>query len=147
MTDIRSMTEDWLLNSQLAPGGDLDPLQPLYEAARCGELVLPFCSGCRLPLELEQTVCDGCGAFGREWTSVELRGVVHSWTTVHRREPGLVRAETHYPVIDVELESGHRLVMTTTSSSASAPPIGTSVRIAFRTLGDAHIPAVQSSED
>lgn len=147
MIKAQNITDDWLLSPQLTPGGELDPLRPLYEAAERGELVMPFCAQCRLALELEQSVCDGCGSLERHWCSVERHGTVHSATTVHRREPGLVVAERSYPVIDVELDSGHRVVMTTVSPASSAPQIGTRVRIAFRTLGDAHIPAVKSSED
>jgi uncharacterized OB-fold protein len=104
-------TGDWLVADELAP----DPrgaLAPLYEGAAVGQLVMPFCDHCSRPVELEQFVCDACG--GRvEWRPVDPSGTVHAVTTVHRREPGLIRASDPYPVIDVELDSGHRVIMTT----------------------------------
>lgn len=140
------VTTDWLLDPALAPDVEHDPIRPLYDAAARGELALPFCSSCDLALELEQHVCDGCGGATRTWRDVERRGVVHSSTMMHRREPGLIRTDDPYPIIDVEVSSGHRIVMTTAAPSSSAPPIGASVRIAFRTLGAVSIPAAQILE-
>jgi uncharacterized protein len=139
--------EDWLLSSTLAPAVDGDPLSPLYHATSRGELALPFCTGCTRPLELDQEVCDQCGGSEIRWCSVDLRGTVHAATLMHRREPGLVHASAPYPIVDVELHSGHRLVMTTVHPADTAPAIGTAVRIGFRRLGDVLIPAIDTMED
>jgi uncharacterized OB-fold protein len=138
--------EDWLLDSALAPTADDDMLAPLYRAAAHNELVMPFCAACALPLELDQEVCDGCGNTERAWCTVDLRGTVHAATLMHRREPGLVHLAP-YPIVDVELTSGHRIVMTTAQPADTAPPIGTAVRIGFRRLGDVAIPAIDILED
>jgi uncharacterized OB-fold protein len=148
MTAVANDTcEDWLCDPVLAPAIDGDVIRPLYDAAARGELALPFCASCALALELEQQVCDGCGGTQRQWRDVERRGVVHAATMMYRREPGLVRAGVPYPIVDVELDSGHRVVMTTTTSCASAPGIGTPVHVGFRRLGDVVIPAIDTLED
>jgi uncharacterized OB-fold protein len=139
--------EDWLLDSALAPTADDDVLTPLYRAAARNELVMPFCATCALPLELDQEVCDGCGNADSDWRTVDLLGTVHSATLMHRCEPGLVRGVMPYPIVDVELMSGHRIVMTTVQPADTAPPIGTAVRIGFRRLGDVDIPAIDILED
>ena len=139
--------EDWLLDSMLAPTTDDDALAPLYRAASRNELAMPFCAACALPLELEQEVCDGGGHSEHEWRTVGPRGTVHAATLMHRREPGLVRGVVPYPVVDVELTSGHRVIMSTVRPSDTAPPIGTAVRIGFRRLGDVAIPAIDILED
>jgi uncharacterized OB-fold protein len=139
--------EDWLLDSALAPTADDDLLAPLYWAAARNELALPFCAACALPLELDQQVCDGCGEAARDWRTVDLRGMVHAATLMHRRESGLVHAVAPYPIVDVELSSGHRMVMTTVQPADTAPTIGTAVRIGFRRLGDVAIPAIDIPED
>jgi hypothetical protein len=61
---------------------------------------------------------------------------------MHRREAGLVRATDPYPIVDVEMDSGHRIIMTTLTPTDAAPRIGTTVHVAFRRLGDVAIPAV-----
>jgi uncharacterized OB-fold protein len=134
--------DDWLLDPALAPEEEHDALAPLYRAAQRNELALPFCASCAQPLELDQEVCDHCGGTEHDWRTVELRGTVHAATLMHRREPGLVRAEAPYPIVDVELDSGHRIVMTTAQPADTAPEIGVQVRIGFRRLGDVAIPAI-----
>jgi uncharacterized OB-fold protein len=139
--------EDWLLDPALAPEPEHDALAPLYRAARRSELALPFCAACDQPLELDQEVCDLCGGTENDWRTVDLHGTVHAATLMHRREPGLVHAQAPYPIVDVELDSGHRIVMTTTQPADTAPAIGVKVRIGFRRLGDVAIPAIDSPED
>ena len=135
------LTDDWLVVPELEPatGGRL---APLYEGAARGQLVLPFCAACDLALEPEQQVCDGCGDDHVTWRPVAPEGTVHTVTVVHRREAGLVRTEEPYPVADVELTSGHRLLMAGVRPSA-APAIGSPVRIMFRTVGDVPVPAFE----
>jgi hypothetical protein len=58
-----------------------------------------------------------------------------------------VHAQSPYPIVDVELSSGHRIVMTTAQPSHVAPDIGATVRIGFRLLGDVAIPAIDTLED
>jgi uncharacterized protein len=143
MTALKtSAREDWLLEPALAPAFDGDTISPLYDAAARGELALPFCADCELPLELEQHTCDGCGHAEVLWRHVHPHGVVHAATMMHRREAGLVRATGPYPIVDVEMASGHRIIMTTLTSTDTAPGIGTTVRIGFRRLGNVAIPAV-----
>lgn len=139
--------QDWLLDSALAPAAEDDMLAPLYRAAARNELALPFCAACALPLELDQNVCDHCGDAESDWRTVDPRGVVHAATLMHRREPGLVRSAAPYPIVDVELTSGHRIVMTTLQPADTAPLIGAAVRIGFRRLGDVAIPAIDTLED
>ncbi len=139
--------EDWLLDSALAPTADDDLLAPLYRAAARDELAMPFCAACATPLELDQEICDSCGSPEHDWGTVDLSGTVHAATLMHRREPGLVHGEAPYPIVDVELSSGHRMVMTTVQPTDTAPAIGAAVRIGFRHLGDVAIPAIDILED
>lgn len=132
---------DWLLDDTLAPQTDGDPMAPLYDGAARGELVLPFCAGCTAPLDLEQQVCDRCGSFERDWRATELTGTIHSATLMYRLETGLVKATTPYPIVDVELAGGHRLIMTTIAPTATVPRIGDAVVVGFRKLGGVAIPA------
>ena len=131
---------DWLVPDSLAPHTD-GTLAPLYASAAVGDLSLPTCACCARPLELEQTRCDACGSELVEWRIVEPSGTVHSVTTVHRREPGLILTTEPYHVIDVELDSGHRLLMTTVQQTALPPAIGDRATVAFRHVGGVAVPA------
>jgi uncharacterized protein len=74
---------------------------------------------------------------------VERRGIVHAATLVHRREPGLILVDEPYPVLDVEVTSGHRIVMTTRSPASQLPDLGSPVTIGFRRVGAAFVPAAE----
>ena len=141
MTVITDNRTDWLLAPSLAPTVAGDPLQPLYDGAARGELMLPFCSSCDAPVDLDQQVCDRCGSFETDWRATELAGTVHSATLMHRLEPGLVATTEPYPIVDVELRGGHRLIMTTVDVASAAPRIGDTVSVGFRHLGGVALPA------
>ena len=137
---------DWLVDDSLAPHTD-GPLAPMYAAARAGELAMPSCNACHQPLELEQLRCDACGAADVAWLGVDPHGTIHSITTVHRREPGLILATAPYHVVDVELASGHRLVMTTDRPTATPPAIGDAARIVFRDVAGVPVPSLSVPEE
>jgi len=132
-----------LVVDSLAPA-TAGALEPMYDAAAAGRLQMPFCASCRIALELEQLVCDRCGSGGPQWQEVEPRGTVHAVTTVHRHEPSLIRAREPYSILDVELESGHRIIMTTTAP-VGGYAVGDAVAVTFRTVGDVAIPAVSAT--
>lgn len=137
--------EDWLITDAVTPatGGTL---APLYAAAAAGRVDMPFCGACDQVLELEQDVCDRCGSPSVAWRPVEPSGTVHSVTTVHRSELGLTQPFSGpYHVVDAELASGHRIVLTTARPEEKPPALGDPIRIAFRRLGGHAIPAVEPS--
>jgi uncharacterized protein len=131
---------DWLLSPELAPSVD-GVLAPLFAGAAAGVLRLPVCAGCGLALELEQVVCDGCGTARVDWRDCAPTGAVHTVTVVHRHEPGLVVAAGPYVVADVQLASGHRLLMASVGPLDRPPTIGDPVTVAFRDVGGVAVPA------
>lgn len=147
MSVITDSRTDWLLSPSLAPTVDGDPLQPLYDGAAHGELVMPFCSRCDAAVDLDQQVCDCCGSFETDWRTTELAGTVHSATLMHRLEPGLVATTAPYPIVDVELRGGHRLIMTTVDAASAVPRIGDTVSVGFRHLGGVALPAAHIESD
>jgi uncharacterized OB-fold protein len=131
---------DWLVDEQLAPAATGE-LAPFYAAAAARRLDMPYCDGCGEVLELEQQICDACGSPRVSWRSVEAVGTVHSFTRVHRLEPDLIRTRSSYLVLDLELDSGHRIVLTTTGPTDTDPAIGERLQIAFRRIGGVQIPS------
>jgi uncharacterized protein len=132
---------DWLVDASLEPVV-AGVLEPMYRAAARGELQMPFCATCDAVVELGQVRCDLCGATATQWREVAPTGTIHSATTVHRLEQGLVLATEPYPVVDVELSSGHRIIMTTVSPCSDSPRIGDPATIVFRTVGTVAIPSL-----
>jgi uncharacterized protein len=140
-----SLQADWLVHESLQPNTS-GSLSPLYEAALRGELRMPFCGTCRGALDLDQLRCQTCAATTPTWQRVDPIGEVHAVTMVHRRERGLILTDEPYPVIDVELRSGHRLIITTDAPLTTAPTIGEAVVVAFRLVGNVAVPSVSTAE-
>lgn len=132
---------DWLVDDSLAPPST-DRCAPFHAAAAEARLVLPRCSACERPLELDQIACHGCGIVGAAWHELQPRGHVHAATVVHRVSVPQVLADAPYVLIDVEFETGHRLVLTTTGPWSDAPRVGQEVQIGFRCVGGTYLPAV-----
>ncbi|HVT66387.1 MAG TPA: OB-fold domain-containing protein [Trebonia sp.] len=144
------MTEhpaDWLVSPELAPSFEGTALAPLFEHAERGELAMPFCAECAEPFELDQEVCDRCTGTGAHWRPVPPSGVVHARTLVHRTASPLLRTTAPYPVLDVELDSAHRVVMTTLEPATRDWQIGDRVRVAFRRVGGVPVPAAVPTGD
>jgi uncharacterized OB-fold protein len=137
---------DWLVADSLVPHTD-GTLAPMYAAATAGQLAMPHCGACRQALELEQLRCDACGGTDIAWLPVDASGTIHSVTIVHRREPGLIVANEPYVVVDVELASGHRLVMTTDRPTTTSPAIGDPARIVFRDVAGVPVPSLSTAEE
>ena len=133
---------DWLADAALAP-----PMAarcaPFHDAAAAGHVALPRCGACATPMELDQVACHLCPASEPVWEEVPLIGQVHAVSVVHRLSPRQILTESPYLLIDVEFESGHRLVLTTTAPCHQPPSLGLQVRIGFRRLGVTHLPAVE----
>jgi hypothetical protein len=64
---------------------------------------------------------------------------------VHRLEPGLIVATVPYHVVDVELASGHRVLMTTSIATDRSPAIGDPANITFRRVAGVAVPALEVS--
>lgn len=132
---------DWLADDALAPPPTAR-CAPFHDAAADGRIVLPRCRACAAPLELDQVACHRCADTGAVWQEVPRRGQVHATSSVHRVAPPQILTDRPYLLIDVEFESGHRLVLTTCAPCAQAPAVGQQVRIGFRRVGGTPLPAV-----
>lgn len=116
-----------------------------------GEFCLQQCRACRLLRYPPGTACPWCAAPESDWTPVEGRGTVHSYTEVHYAIQPAFRPHAPYLVLLVELDA-QRGVPTehealrvvgnlVTPAGDLAPPeavravgIGTRVRMVFSAI-------------
>ena len=93
----------------MKPVPDPSPLTAGYwEAAARGQLAIQRCEACRQWIHLPQPWCPSCGGRSLAYEPVSGRGVVHTFTVVHRTfVPGF---ETPYAVgwIDLPEQEGLR---------------------------------------
>lgn len=105
-----------------------EPLRPsepepaaAYEARLAeGRISFQRCGPCAGAVFPPRVLCPHCGAFDLTWAESGGHGVIHSTTTVARRDGST------YPVVLVDVEEGWRLMSTVVGDDAVA--IGDRVR-------------------
>ncbi|CAB4619700.1 unannotated protein [freshwater metagenome] len=135
------MTIDWLLRDTAAPS-DVAPLSEYLAGSAEGKLMLPFCAACQHPLDLDQLHCDECAHQVRVWQTVEPAGRVTVSIMMNRVDARYVKQEAAYPVIEVSLNSGHRIIVSTSTVSDAPIASGTEVRLEFVQVGTQYIPRI-----
>lgn len=106
--------------------------RPFWEAARRHELSLPRCRACRRLHYYPRALCPFCGCGDLEWTTCSGRGVVHTFTIVHRGQKGFPLPPPYVLAI-VELEEGPRMMTTLVGvdPDPAAVRIGMPVEVAW----------------
>lgn len=106
-----------------------------WEAAKRGELRMPKCADCGKFHFYPRTLCPHCGSVNLEWRLCSGRGVVYSYTVVHRAPSPAFESDVPYVVAVIALEEGPHLM----SAIIDVPPdkvrIGQNVRVSFRSAG------------
>jgi len=111
--------------------------QGFWDACRRGELRLQRCTACGTWRHHPRPLCPTCRSFDYAWAPVSGRGVVHTFTIVHR--PTLPAFESHLPynVIVVRLDEGPFMVSNLVEAPAAALRIGLPVEVVFAPFDDA----------
>ncbi|MCP5152930.1 MAG: OB-fold domain-containing protein [Ectothiorhodospiraceae bacterium] len=86
------------------------------------------CAGLQLP---PRARCRACGADTFDWATLPPRGVVYSFTIVHRAPTPAFRDDVPYVLALVEVAPGARLMLNVVDCEASAMGIGAPVDIGF----------------
>jgi uncharacterized OB-fold protein len=116
---------------------DLD--RPYWESGRDGVLRLQRCAGCGHVFFPPAHRCVRCGARDLIWSPMSGRGVIWSWTEMHRQYfPGC--APPPFVVVRVRLEEGPCLLTNLVGSGDRRPQIGAPVRVVFEPAGALFLP-------
>jgi uncharacterized OB-fold protein len=82
--------------------------EPFFDAARENKLLIQRCPSCGKHQFYPRKICKHCGSPDVEWVEASGRGVVHTYTVIHRGMPGW-REEGPYVAAIVELAEGARM--------------------------------------
>lgn len=108
--------------------------RPFWEAARRGELVLPYCPVCELRFFVPEPACPGC--LSRDWhyRPSAGQGTVYSVTVVHRAPgPGF---DTPFALAVVDLDDGVGMLTHIVGCDPAEVAVGMRVRVDLRPLTD-----------
>jgi uncharacterized protein len=107
-----------------------------WDACRQGELRLQRCTQCGGWRHHPRPMCPECGSLSYEWAKASGRGIVHTFTIVHRPTLPAFEDRLPYNVIAVRLDEGVFMV----SNLVDCPPeelcIGLAVEVVFEPLSE-----------
>ena len=104
---------------------------PFWDGCAAGELRVQRCRECGGDQLPPRARCLACGADDLDWRAIPARGVVHSFTVVHRAPSEAFRADVPYVVALVDVAARARLMMNVTGCDPDQMHIGMQVRIDF----------------
>ena len=113
--------------------------EPFFDGAREGKLFIQRCGDCGKYQFYPRKVCVHCGSLAVEWAEASGRGVVHTFTVVHRGMPGW-REEGPYVAAIVELDEGARMTTNIVECSPSDVKIDMPVEVVFVDEGQYVLP-------
>lgn len=107
---------------------------PFWEGCARGSLMFQHCEACghaQFPPSLQ---CARCHQPGLTWREATPRGIVHSFTVVHRAPTAAFKERVPYVIALIDLEAGFRM-MTNWRGDIDAVVIGLPVHIVFESNG------------
>ena len=105
---------------------------PFWQGCRAHRLMLPTCTACGKAHLPPGPVCPFCFADAIAWKEASGRGVISTWTAVHKAWFPAFAAQAPYNVIQVALDEGPRL--TSNLVGPDRPAIGQRVEVVFDDL-------------
>lgn len=100
------------------PAPDSDS-RAYWQGLKDGRLLLQHCADCGHVQFYQQAICRQCGSEALEHRAASGRGIVHSFSVVHRAPGPAFKQDTPYAVLLVELAEGPRMI----SSLVEADPM------------------------
>jgi len=102
-----------------------------WDAARRHELVLQQCRACERFRFYPRLVCPHCLSDQFEWRRASGRGVVYSFTVIHRPPFPAFRDHVPYVLALIDLEEGVRMMSNVVGCEPSEVRIGLPVEVTF----------------
>lgn len=102
---------------------------PYWEGCALGELRFQRCGDCSAATHTPAVVCAGCHGTDLSWEVSAGRGVVHSYTVVHR--PVSPEFDCPYAPVLVEMEEGWIMLSAVIGCDHSAVAVGLEVEVEF----------------
>ena len=110
--------------------------RPFWDAAKQHRLVIQACDDCGTRYFYPRPLCPACRSFDYDWALASGRGVVHTFTIVHRPTLPAFEAQLPYNVIVVRLEEGPFMVSNLIDYAPDDLRIDLPVEVMFEPLDD-----------
>jgi uncharacterized protein len=107
-----------------------------WEGCREHRLLLPWCTHCSKAHLPPGPICPYCWSESLEWREASGRGVISTFTVVHKAWFPAFADQVPYNVVQVELAEGPRLTSRLKGLHTSEITIGLPVRVDFEDIDD-----------
>lgn len=102
-----------------------------WDACKRKELKLQYCNRCQKFQFPPRWLCNHCWALNLEWRTVDGKGVVYSFTVVHRSPEPAFQQSVPYVLALVDLDVGPRMMTNIIGCRPEEVKIGIKVEPAF----------------
>lgn len=107
---------------------------PYWEGCSLGELRFQRCGDCSTPAHTPAAVCARCHGSDLRWEVSSGRGVIHSFTVVHR--PVSPDFDCPYVPVLVEMEESWIMLSSLIGCGSDAASVGLEVEVEFHPTAD-----------
>ncbi len=107
-----------------------------WQGLKDGRLLLQHCGDCGHVQLYQQAICRRCGSEALEHRAASGRGVVHSFSVVHRAPGPAFKQDTPYAVLLVELAEGPRMISSLVDADPMAVEFDMRVELVCDRIGD-----------
>ena len=108
-------------------------LEPYWEAARAGRLLLKQCADCGKTYYYPRPLCPFCMSSATQWREACGDGTIYSWSVERRASPP-------YAIAFVTLPEGPTLLTNIVDCDLDNLAIGQSVKLLFETRDEQPVP-------
>jgi uncharacterized OB-fold protein len=115
-------------------------VEPFWEGAARGRLVLPRCRACHRFLWYPRTWCSACATADVDWVEASGRGTIYTFTVVRRSAAPGYADHLPYVLAYVQLAEGPRVLTNIRTCNPESLHVGKQVRAVFDAVGETALP-------
>jgi uncharacterized OB-fold protein len=108
--------------------------QPFWDSLRERNIKVQRCTSCGAFRHVPKEICAKCHSMSFSWEPVSGRGVVYTYTIVHRAPTPAYQAAAPYAIVHAAMDEGFRMVAAMTQVDPDAVEIGAPVRVVYTDL-------------
>jgi len=108
--------------------------QPFWDSLRERNIKVQRCTSCKAFRHVPKEICAKCRSTSFSWEPVSGRGVVYTYTIVHRAPTPAYQAAAPYAIVHAAMDEGFRMVAAMTGVDPDAVEIGAPVRVVYTDL-------------
>ena len=121
-------------NTKFVPEGVPAWQQPFWDSLKERNVKAQQCDSCGTFRHVPKEICTKCFSTDFSWTPISGRGVVYTYSIVHRAPTPAYQADAPYAIVHVTMDEGFRMIGTMTGIAAESVTIDAPVQVVYTDL-------------